>query len=69
MTPINGSQVNKSRPRRERTPEQKARINAYMRQYRAEHPDNVRRWRENWVLNAAKRVEAQRQGGGDVGFD
>ena len=47
----------------------RANWNAYMRQYRAAHPDKTREWRENYIMRKAARLAAERGaatgGGGD----
>ena len=43
------------------TDEQRERLNAYARQYRAANPDRVRKWRENYACTVAERVKAQQE--------
>ena len=57
--------TNTTTKKRVRTPEQKARFAAYMRQYRADHADAIREHRRRYILNAARRIEAEQRGGGD----
>lgn len=56
--------------KRPMTPEQRERANAYLRQYRADHPDKVRAWRRNYILRAAARMTAasndDQQNGGEA---
>lgn len=51
------------------TPEQRAAQAAYLRQYRAAHPDAVRRWRDAYTLRRAARLQAdaEARGGADRG--
>ena len=41
--------------------EQLDRKAAYLRKYRAEHPDAQRRWREAYILRKAARLQAERE--------
>lgn len=41
------------------TPEQRALQAAYLRRYRAEHPDKVRAWRDGYILRKAARLQAE----------
>lgn len=46
-----------------RTVEQRQRLNAYLRQYRAEHPERVKRWRDNYIKRRAEKLLAAEQAG------
>lgn len=48
------------------TPEQRAAQAAYLRRYRAAHPDAVRRWRDTYTLRRAARLQAQAESEGGV---
>lgn len=48
-----------------RTDEQRERFNAYLRKYRAEHPDAVKRWRDTYIKNRAAKLLAAEQVAGD----
>ena len=41
------------------TDEQRQRNAAYLRQYRAAHPDKVKAWRRNYIIKAAQRLQAE----------
>lgn len=60
-----------TRTRRTRTPEQRERLNAYQRRYRAEHPDATRAWRDAYVLRRAAKLQAEmnQNGGAERGGD
>lgn len=49
-----------------RTEEQRQRMNAYLRQYRAEHPERVKRWRDNYIKRRAAKLLAAEQGPGEL---
>ena len=52
------------------TDERRQRANAYLRQYRAEHPEKVRQWRDAYILRRAARLMAEQRAGADGGdFD
>lgn len=51
------------------TDEQRARHAEYLRHYRIEHPEAVRRWRERYIVRAADRLRAESAGGVDCGGD
>lgn len=44
--------------RRPASPEAREKRNAYMRRYRAEHPDKTRAWREAYIMRTAARLAA-----------
>ena len=44
--------------RRPATDEAREKRNAYMRRYRAEHPDKTRAWRQSYIKRAAARLAA-----------
>ena len=44
--------------RRPATDEARENRNAYMRRYRAAHPDKTRAWRQNYIKRAAARLAA-----------
>ena len=39
---------------------------AYHREYRRNHPEKVKQWRRNAILNAARRLMEQEQNGGVI---
>lgn len=45
--------------RRPATEDAREKRNAYMRRYRAEHPDKARTWRQNYIKRAAAKLEAR----------
>lgn len=47
-----------------RTVEQRQRLNAYLRQYRAEHPEKVKAWRDAYIKRRAEKLLAAEQAGG-----
>lgn len=47
--------------KRRYTPDQMAQRAAYLRKYRAEHPDATRRWREDYILRKATKLQAERK--------
>lgn len=54
-----------------RTVEQRAKMAAYLRQYRAEHPEKVRQWRDAYIKRRAEKLlaaerAAAAQGPGDL---
>jgi hypothetical protein len=51
--------------KRQMTDEQRERWNAYSRKYRAEHPEKVRRWRQDYILRKASALAAAQAAGGD----
>ena len=57
--------------KRRYTPEQLAHRAEYLRRYRAAHPEASKRWRRNYILRAAARMqaEAEAEGGADRGRD
>lgn len=49
------------------TEEQRARFNAYQRDYRRRNPDKARAWRESYIIRKAARLAAARAAlGGDL---
>lgn len=65
------STTSTAKRRRTYTDEQRARNAAYLRRYRAEHPDTARRWRDAYILRRAEKLRAQMEseakGGADRG--
>lgn len=55
--------------RRPVSDEARERANAYLRRYRAEHPERVRKWRDDYILRRAARIQAERESGGDDARD
>lgn len=61
----------KSAPKYYRRPvseEAREHRNAYMRQYRKDHPELTRKWKRNYIIRAAERLlaeEAEKATGGD----
>ncbi len=57
--------------KRRYTPKQLAHKAEYLRGYRKEHPDAVRRWREAYILRKAAKLQAEidARGGADCGGD
>lgn len=49
----------KSTYRRPASKEARERANAYLRRYRAEHPERVRAWRNAYILRKAARILAE----------
>ena len=47
-----------ARTSRPMTAEQRERHNAYMRQYRAEHPEKTREWRDRYIMRRAEKLQA-----------
>ena len=47
------------------TPEQRQRWNEYSRQYRAENPEKVRRWTQNYILRKAEKLRAEMEKNGE----
>lgn len=58
-----------SKTKRTLTDEQRARNAAYLREYRLHNPDKVRKWRDNYVLRRAARLQAEGLGGADGAGD
>lgn len=52
-------QQRKSTYRRPASKEARERANAYLRRYRAEHPERVRAWRNAYILRKAARLTAE----------
>lgn len=48
-----------------RNEQQRAAWAAYMRRYRAEHPERAKLWRERWILRTAAKLQAQAEGAHD----
>ena len=51
--------------RRQMTPEQRQRHNAYQRRYRSENKERVRQWRDAYTLRRAAKLLAAEQAAGD----
>ena len=58
--------ANKTGRRYPRTDEQRERMNAYLRQYRREHPEKVRQWRDDYIKRRAAKLLAAEQGPGEL---